>query len=114
MIEKLSKQQLIQLLEDFDNAEDFEKSLQDQLEKKKDDADLFEDTFVFLKGLNGPKFGRYGTLDEDINDLRKKWRGEPNEVLVEHMYSSLKIFNHDRKQLGNVNSKRIYHRLRNS
>lgn len=50
-----------------------------------------------------PAFGRYPTLVEDLIDLRTKWRGKPNEVLVQHMIDSLIIFNYNRKHVNTNN-----------
>jgi hypothetical protein len=45
------------------------------------------------------KFGSTGTLDDDLLELKKKWLGTQDEVLVQHMIDSLIIFNHNRKSL---------------
>lgn len=51
-------------------------------------------------GQNKPaNFIRNTTLDEDIQALMEKWYGTPNDILVQHMYDSLVIFNHNRKNI---------------
>ncbi len=43
---------------------------------------------------------RETTLEEDMINLKKKWKNSFNEILVQHMIDSLIIFNHNRKNLG--------------
>lgn len=47
------------------------------------------------------------TLDQDIELLMEKWRYKPEEVLVGHIYDSLKIFKHNMKQFDEYKSFRL-------
>lgn len=43
---------------------------------------------------------RETTLEEDMIELKKKYKNTYNEILVQHMIDSLIIFNHNRKNIG--------------
>lgn len=47
------------------------------------------------------------TLDQDIELLMEKWKYKPEEVLVGHLYDSLKIFKHNMKQFDEYKSFRL-------
>lgn len=76
----------------------------DESEKPKD---LFETVQAWNEGncvnmsfAKRPHFGRDTSLEEDMIELKKKYKNTPNEVLVQHMIDSLIIFNHNRKNIG--------------
>lgn len=72
-------------------------------------ADLIRassDLFGTFSKMTKPKISawRNSTLDEDVSALMDKWRYKPEEVLVGHMYDSLKIFKHNMKEFDNYHS----------
>lgn len=56
-------------------------------------VDLFEGGFQSKAKFEGPS-----TLESDLEDLLRKWKGTKAEVYVHHMIDSLILFKHNLEQ----------------